>query len=51
MLGKTSMLYLPTYFSKPAYPWGIAGATARIVVSKHLDPLQQGMLWRDVFPN
>ena len=28
-------------FSGPAYPWGIAGAAARVGASKHLDPLQQ----------
>ena len=28
-------------FSGPAYPWGVAGAAARVGSSKHLDPLQQ----------
>ena len=28
-------------FSGPAYPWGVAGAAARVGASKHLDPLQQ----------
>ena len=33
-------IYLLT-FSRPAYPWGVAGAAARVGASKHLDPLQQ----------
>ena len=28
-------------FSRPAYPWGVAGAAAPVGASKHLDPLQQ----------
>ena len=28
-------------FSGPAYPWGVAGAAARVGASKHLDPLRQ----------
>ena len=28
-------------FSGPAYPWGVAGAAARVGASKHVDPLQQ----------
>ena len=28
-------------FSRPAYPWEVAGAAAQVGVSKHLDPLQQ----------
>ena len=28
-------------FSGLAYPWGVAGAAARVGSSKHLDPLQQ----------
>ena len=25
----------------PPYPWGVAGAAARVGASKHLDPLRQ----------
>ena len=28
-------------FSRPAYPWGVAGAAAQVGASKHLDPLRQ----------
>ena len=28
-------------FSGPAYPWGVAGAAARVGASKHLDPLRK----------
>ena len=28
-------------FFGPAYPWGFAGAAARVGSSKHLNPLQQ----------
>ena len=28
-------------FSGHAYPWGVAGAAARVGTSKHLDPLPQ----------
>ena len=34
-------LFLINQFSAPAYPWGVAGAAARVRASKHLDPLQQ----------
>ena len=30
-------------FLRPAYPWGVAGAAARVGPSKHLNPVLQGV--------
>ena len=37
----TNSLCCHPYFSKHAYPWGVAGEAAQVGAAKHLDPLRR----------